>query len=71
MDTDTKICDEVRISEKILLTIVEANLLSGIGMNKLRELTADPRCSFVFYIGKRRMIKRKAFEKFLEQELEI
>ena len=34
-------CD-VKISEKVLLTIIEANALSGIGLNKLRDLTNDP-----------------------------
>ena len=63
-------CD-VRVSEKLLLTIVEANAISGIGLNKLRQITNDPRCPFVFYVGSRKMIKRKAFEKFLEIELEI
>lgn len=63
-------CD-VGVSEKLLLTIVEANAISGIGLNKLRQITNDPRCPFVFYVGSRKMIKRKAFEKFLETELEI
>ncbi len=63
-------CD-IKISEKVLLTIIEANALSGIGLNKLRDLTNDPRCPFVFYVGKRKMIKRKAFELFLEKEIEI
>lgn len=40
---------DVRLSEKLLLTINEANVLSGIGQNKLRQLTIDPRCPFVFY----------------------
>ena len=62
---------DVRISEKLLLTIIEANALSGIGLNKLRLITNDPRCPFVFYVGSRKMIKRKAFEKYLENELEI
>lgn len=63
-------CD-VKISEKVLLTIIEANALSGIVLNKLRDLTNDPRRPFVFYVGKRKMIKRKAFELFLEKEIEI
>lgn len=63
--------NEVKVSEKVLLTIVEANAYSGIGLNKLRELTNDPRCPFVFYVGKRKMIKRKAFEAFLDSEIEI
>ena len=63
-------CD-VKISEKVLLPIIEANAFSGIGLNKLRDLTNDPRCPFVFYVGKCKMIKRKAFERFLEEKIEI
>ena len=62
---------DVRLSEKLLLTINEANVLSEIGQNKLRQLTIDPRCPFVFYVGKRRLIKRKAFEAFLDEEIEV
>ena len=39
MGEKTKEKQEVRISEKLLLSINEANALSGIGQNKLRELT--------------------------------
>lgn len=62
---------DVKVSEKILLSITEAAAYSGIGLNKLRELTNDPRCTFVLYVGKRRLIKRKAFEEFVERVLEI
>lgn len=62
---------DVKVSEKILLSITEAAAYSGIGLNKLRELTNDPRCPFVLYVGKRRLIKRKAFEEFVERVLEI
>ena len=51
--------------------INEANALSGIGQNKLRELTLDPRCPFVLFVGRKRLIKRKAFEAFIDKELEI
>ena len=67
----TKEKQEVRISEKLLLSINEANALSGIGQNKLRELTLDPRCPFVLFVGRKRLIKRKAFEAFIDKELEI
>lgn len=65
------ITNDVRVSEKILLSIAEANAISGIGINKLRDMTLDPRCPFVVYIGKCRMIKRKKFEEFIEAKLEI
>ena len=69
MGEKTKEKQEVRISEKLLLSINEANALSGIGQNKLRELTLDPRCPFVLF--RKRLIKRKAFEAFIDKELEI
>ncbi len=51
MGEKTKEKQEVRISEKLLLSINEANALSGIGQNKLRELTLDPRCpAHLFYL---------------------
>lgn len=57
--------------KKLLLSINEANALSGIGQNKFRELTLDPRCPFVLFVGRKRLIKRKAFEAFIDKELEI
>lgn len=38
----------------------------GIGTNKLREITSNPDCGFVIWIGTKRLIKRKKFEKYLE-----
>lgn len=51
--------------EKVTLTIDEAVEYSGIGKNKLYELTGQPFCSFVLKVGKKRLIKRKEFEKFI------
>lgn len=33
---------------------------------KLREITSNPDCGFVIWIGTKRLIKRKKFEKYLE-----
>lgn len=63
--------ERVPIYEKQNLTIQEAAEYSNIGINKLYELTNDPCCSFVLYVGKRRLIKRKPFEKYLEKTFEI
>ena len=54
--------------EKANLTIAEAASYFGIGQNKLRALTEVRNCNFVLFIGSKRMIKRKAFEKFLEAQ---
>ncbi len=62
---------EISISEKITLTIQEAAKLSNIGENKLYELVKQPKCPFVIYVGKKRLIKRKEFERYLSNVVEI
>lgn len=57
---------EVPIWEKANLTIDEAAAYFGIGTNKLREITSNPDCEFVIRVGTKRLIKRKKFEKYLE-----
>ena len=52
--------------EKSNLTVDEAAVYFNIGQNKLRELSGSSNCPFVLWVGNRRLIKRKAFEKFLE-----
>ena len=66
-------CDMVKISisEKLNLTVEEAAEYSNIGINKLYELTNEPSCPFVLWVGKKRVIKRKEFEKFIDKAIEI
>jgi hypothetical protein len=61
----------VPIWEKIALTIPEAAALSNIGLNKISQLLSDPRCNFVLHIGNKKLVKRKEFIKFLENNIEI
>ena len=42
---------EVPIWEKSNLSLEEAAAYSGIGINKLRELTSDKNCHFVLWVG--------------------
>ena len=57
----------VPIWEKYALTIYEAAEYFNIGEHKLREITNNHKCNFVLFIGTKRLIKRKEFEKYLEQ----
>lgn len=57
---------EVPIWEKANLTLEEAAAHSGIGINRLREITNQKGCDFVIFVGTKRLIKRKLFEKYLE-----
>ena len=56
----------VPIWEKANLTIEEAAEYSNVGIHKIYELANKPGCDFVLFVGKKRLIKRKRFEKFLE-----
>lgn len=68
-------CDNMSIRvpvwEKLNLSIEEAAEYSNIGINKIYEMTNEPTCPFVLWVGKKRVIKRKEFEKFLDKALEI
>ena len=63
--------DKVPIWEKSNLTLKEAAVYSGVGMNKLRELSNDERCSFVLWVGGKRLIKRRLLDQFLEKTYSI
>ena len=62
---------DVPVWEKINLTIDEAASLSNIGLGKLHEMTNDPRCPFVLFVGRKKLIKRKEFTDYLSKKLEI
>jgi len=62
---------EVPIYEKLLLTKEEAAEYSHVGINKLEELLKVPNCPFVLYVGKKKLIKRRAFETFITENVEI
>lgn len=53
------------------LSIEEAVAYSGIGRDKLYELTNPEDCPFVLWIGNRRMIKRKKFDEYIERQYSI
>lgn len=73
MNTDgiTTSVSSVPVWEKMCLTIEEAAAYSNIGINKIRELVKSPRCTFVLYVGNKKLIKRKEFEKFISNQIEI
>ena len=56
---------------KTTLTIREAAEYSNIGINKIEKLINGSNCDFVLYVGRKRLIKRKQFEQFIEKHLEI
>ena len=66
-------CNEIKIPiwEKVTLTMDEAIAYSGIGRDKLRDITLQEDCEFVIWVGKKRLIKRELFEEYLKNAYSI
>ena len=62
---------EVPIWEKSHLTVDEAAAYTGVGRNKIRELSDKADCSFVLWVGTKRLIKRKKFDEYLDNAYSI
>lgn len=62
---------EIPLWEKANLTIEEAAAYSNIGMNRIREIAKMPKCPFVLYVGNKKLIKRKEFETYMSNCLEL
>jgi len=63
--------ETVPIYRKLTLTIPEASEYSNIGQNKISDLLKMPRCTFVIYVGKKKLVKRKEFEDFISKSVEL
>ena len=59
------------IDRKMLLSIREAAEYSNIGINKLSEMLRSPNCTFVLYVGNKKLVKRTAFEEYLKNKRSI
>ena len=59
------------IDRKMLLSIREAAEYSNIRINKIDEMLKQPNCPFVLYVGTKKLVKRKAFEEFIEGRVAI
>ena len=53
------------IDRKMLLSIREAAEYSNIGINKIDEMLKQPNCPFVLFVGTKKLVKRKAFEAYI------
>lgn len=63
--------EKIPVWEKANLSLEEAAAYFGIGINKLRDMTNESNCPFVLWNGSKRLIKRKALEKYLEAAYSI
>lgn len=67
----SKNVEMVPIHLKTTLTIREAAEYSNIGINKIEQLLKTPNCSFVLYVGTKKLVKRQEFEQFIKDKLII
>lgn len=70
MDYDRKV-ELVPIWKKSTLTLEEATAYSGIGRHKLAQLSDDPDCDIVMWVGRKRLFKRKKLDEFIERSFSI
>ena len=68
--TAEKVC-HIPTHLKATMTIREAAEYSNVGINKIDALLKLPNCPFVLYVGTKKLVKRKAFEEFIEHRTVI
>ena len=68
---DTKLDSNIPLDQKALLTLKEASVYTGIGINKLRDMSNEKNCDYVLFVGRKRMFKREALLRFLEQSYSV
>ena len=56
---------------KANLSIEEAAAYSGIGINKLREISDSKDCTFVLWNGTKRLLKRRRLDELLDRLFSI
>lgn len=62
---------EVPVWIKTNLTLEETAAYSGIGINRIREISNDENCPFVLWVGNKRLIKRRLFDAYIEKQYSI
>ena len=51
--------------------MAEAVNYTGIGRDKLYEITEREDCDFVLWVGSRRLLKRKKLEEYIERAFSL
>ncbi|MDD6491356.1 MAG: excisionase [Firmicutes bacterium] len=63
--------ENVPIWNKACLTIQEAAEYTNIGINSIEKMLNNDNCDFTLFVGRKRLIKQRAFEEFLARVSEI
>ena len=62
---------DIRTCEKPTLTVTEAAAYTNIGIQKIMRMADEPGCQFVLFIGRKRLLKRRKLEEYLESHYSI
>ena len=57
----------IPVWERVTITLLEAVDYTGIGRDKLKEISDTEDCEFVLWVGNRRLFKRKKLEEYLDK----
>ena len=68
---DTREAKSIPLDAKPLLTLKETSIYTGIGINKLREMSNESSCDYVLFVGRKRMFKREALLQFLKEAYSV
>lgn len=69
--SETQEAKSIPLDAKPLLTLKEASIYTGIGINKLREMSNENSCDYVLFVGRKRMFKREALLQFLKEAYSV
>ena len=62
---------DIPIPQKALLSIQEAAAYTNIGINRIDRMLREPNSKYVLFVGNKKLVKRKKFEEFLSDTLEV
>lgn len=62
---------EKRYKDKFIVTLTEEERAFNKATSVAFDIPEEQDCTFVLWIGSRRMIKRKAFEEYIEKQYSI
>ena len=62
---------KVPIWQKSYLTLDEAAAYTGIGINKLRDMSNEETCDYVLWVGNRRLLKRRKLDEYLDKAYSV
>lgn len=63
--------EKLKLCEKCLLTLEEAAIFTGLGKQKLRDISNGEDCGFVLWNGTKRMFKREKLKAYLDNSYSI